>query len=84
MGDRVRKQIRRRGYTRVSAKHQVTIPVDALATAGVRAGDSLKVEARPNGEIVLRREEDPLQRYLGVFDGMYPPGYIDDLRDEWE
>lgn len=51
--------------------------------AGVRAGDSLKVEARPNGEIVLRREEDPLQRYLGVFDGMYTPGSIDDLRDEW-
>lgn len=84
MDSQVRKQIRRRGYTRVSSKHQVTIPVDALVAAGLRAGDSLKVEARPNGEIVLRREEDPLRQYLGIFDGMYPPGYIDDLRDEWD
>lgn len=83
MGNRVRKQVRRRGYTRVSAKHQVTIPVDALATAGLRAGDSLKVEARPNGEIVLRLEEDPIERFAGIFTGMYPPGYLDDLRDEW-
>lgn len=84
VGNRVRKQIRRRGYTRVSAKHQVTIPVDALATAGLRAGDSLKVEARPNGEIVLRREEDPLARYYGSMTGMFPPNYLRDLRDEWD
>jgi len=62
----------------------VTIPVDALTTAGLRAGDTLKVEARANGEIVLRREEDVLRQYFGVFDGLYPPGYLDDLRDEWD
>jgi hypothetical protein len=42
------------------------------------------VEAKASGEIVLRREEDPLEKYIGVFDGMYPPGYLDELRDEWE
>lgn len=80
----VRKQVRRRGFTRLSRKNQVTLPVDALAIAGVRPGDSLMVEAKTTGEIILRREEDPLQKYLGVFDGMYPPGYLDELRDEWE
>ena len=83
MGEPVKRQIRRRGYTRVSSKHQVTLPMEALAAAGVRAGDSLKVEARPNGEIVLRLEEDPIERFAGVFDGMYPAGYLDELRDEW-
>ena len=83
MVDRVKRQLRRRGYTRVSGKHQVTLPMEALATAGVQAGDSLKVDARPNGEIVLRLEEDPIERFAGIFDGMYPAGYLDELRDEW-
>jgi len=82
--DKVKQQRRRKGFTRVSSKNQVTLPIDVLVTAGVRPGDSLMVEAKADGEIVLRREEDPLLRYLGVFDGMYPPGYLDDLRDEWE
>jgi bifunctional DNA-binding transcriptional regulator/antitoxin component of YhaV-PrlF toxin-antitoxin module len=84
MAERVKRQVRRRGYTRVSGKHQVTLPVEALATAGVRAGDSLKVEARPNGEIVLRRVADPLEQYYGSMTGMFPPGYLRELRDEWE
>ena len=57
--------------------------MEALATAGVQDGDSLKVDARPNGEIVLRLEEDPIERFAGIFDGMYPAGYLDELRDEW-
>ena len=84
MADRVKRQGRRRGYTRVSGKNQVTLPVEALAKAGVRPGDSLAVEARPNGEIVLRREIDPLERYYGSMTGMFPPNYLRDLRDEWD
>jgi AbrB family looped-hinge helix DNA binding protein len=81
--DRV-KRPRRKGYTRVSRKHQVTIPVDALAIAGLRPGDTLLVEATPSGEIVLRREEDPLDRHIGSMTGIFEPGYIRGLRDEWE
>ncbi len=83
MAQRV-KQRRRKGFTRVSRKNQVTLPVDALLTAGVKPGDSLLVEAKTTGEIVLRREEDPLDRHLGSMTGMFPPDYLRGLRDEWE
>lgn len=79
------KQLRRRkGFTRVSRKNQITLPVDALLLAGVGPGDSLMVEAKPGGEIILRRETDPLERYYGSMTGMFPPNYLRDLRDEWE
>lgn len=68
----------------MSSKNQVTLPIDVLLMTGVRAGDSLMVEAKATGEIVLRREEDPLDRYVGSMTGMFPPNYLRDLRDEWE
>jgi bifunctional DNA-binding transcriptional regulator/antitoxin component of YhaV-PrlF toxin-antitoxin module len=83
MSDRV-KQRRRKGFTRVSRKNQVTLPIDAMVVAGVRPGDTLAVEVKTTGEIVLRREVDPLEQYYGSMTGVYPPGYLDDLRDEWE
>lgn len=81
---------RRRGYTRLSGKNQVTIPVSVLEQAGLRAGDELKVEA-DDGRIVLEpalslaeRRRAAIDRVAGTFTGMYPPGYLDRLRDEWE
>ena len=68
----------------MSTKNQVTLPIDVLLTAGVRPGDSLMVEAKGAGEIMLRREEDPLEHYYGSMTGMFPPTYVRDLRDEWE
>jgi bifunctional DNA-binding transcriptional regulator/antitoxin component of YhaV-PrlF toxin-antitoxin module len=74
---------RQRGTTRISAQHQVTIPVDALARAGLRAGDRLRAEPRGPGEILLVREEDALDRYAGSLTGVYPDGYLEELRGEW-
>ena len=77
------KPRRRRGYTRVSAKHQVTIPIDTLAQAGLRAGDRLRAEVREPGEVVLVREDDPLTRFAGALTDVYPAGELDELRREW-
>ena len=72
-----------RGQTRISSKHQVTLSVDALARAGLHPGDVLAiVEVRP-GELVLRLVDDPIARHAGSLTGLWEPGDLDALRDEW-
>lgn len=78
------KRIRRRGHTRVSPKHQVTLTVDAMSGAGLRTGDELRVEATGPGTIVLSRVGDAFDRYAGALTGVFPPDAIDRLRDEWD
>ncbi len=75
---------RRRGYTRVSAKHQVTLPVDALRRAGIGTGDSLRAEVRGPGQVLLIRETDPVAQYAGALTGVYGLGELDELRREWD
>ena len=74
---------RRRGRTTISAKNQVTLPVDALAGAGLKVGDRVRADVTGPGQITLVREQDPLQQFAGALTGMYPTGYLDDLRREW-
>lgn len=69
--------------TTVSAKHQVTIPKQAMTTAGLRAGDKLRAVARGRGRVLLIREDDPVERHAGSLTGTYRPGELDELRDEW-
>jgi bifunctional DNA-binding transcriptional regulator/antitoxin component of YhaV-PrlF toxin-antitoxin module len=75
---------RRRGHTRVSAKHQVTLPVEALLGAGIRTGDTLRAEVRGPGEVLLVRDVDPVSRYAGALTGVYGAHELDVLRDEWD
>ena len=77
------KTNRRRGYTRVSAKNQVTIPQDALVRAGLQVGDRLRAEVREPGELILVREDDPVDRFAGALTGAYGPDHVDELRREW-
>jgi bifunctional DNA-binding transcriptional regulator/antitoxin component of YhaV-PrlF toxin-antitoxin module len=77
------KAARRRGYTRLSSKNQVTIPQDALVRAGLRVGDRLRAEARGPGELVLVREDDPVDRFAGALTGAYALDRLDELRREW-
>lgn len=77
------KNPRRRGTTAISSKHQVTIPVDAMQEAGFRPGDRLRARAEGTGKVVLEREAEPLDEFLGALTGVYEGFDLDALRDEW-
>lgn len=70
--------------SRVSRKHQVTLPVSVLKDAGLAAGDEVVIRAVGRGRIEVERAEDVIDRYAGSLRaGTYPRGYLDRLRDEW-
>jgi bifunctional DNA-binding transcriptional regulator/antitoxin component of YhaV-PrlF toxin-antitoxin module len=80
---------RRRGFTRLSGKRQVTLPLGVVEQLGLAAGDELRVAA-DGDRIVLTREWDLVERrrraireVAGSMPGVYEPGYLDKLRDEW-
>ena len=75
---------RRRGASRLSAKNQVTIPVDALREAGIEAGDLLQARADGPGRIVFERADDVVASLAGALTGTYDPDELDALRDEWD
>lgn len=83
------KKSRRRGFTRVSSKRQITIPLQALEQTGLGPGDELRVDVDGAGRIILTRAHDTAARIraieetAGSLTGVYEPGYLDRLRDEW-
>ncbi len=78
------KKVRNRDRTRISSKHQVTIPATAFRAAGLEPGDTLRAEADGAGRVVLTRIEDLVGRYAGCLDtrgGLR--GRAEELRGEW-
>jgi AbrB family looped-hinge helix DNA binding protein len=83
------KPKRRRGFTRLSGKRQVTIPLEVVERTGLRPGDELSVTV-DDGRIVLEKTETLAERRrrairetAGSLTGVWPPGALDRLRDEW-
>ena len=75
---------RRRGATRISSKHQITIPVAALRAAGLEIGDRVVAHADGPGRVVLEREHDVLAEFAGALTGVYASNELDELRAEWD
>jgi bifunctional DNA-binding transcriptional regulator/antitoxin component of YhaV-PrlF toxin-antitoxin module len=71
-----------KGVPKISSKHQVTLPVETLASAGLKAGDEVTIEADGPDTIVVRRASRDVDSALGVFDGLFEPGYLEQLRRE--
>jgi bifunctional DNA-binding transcriptional regulator/antitoxin component of YhaV-PrlF toxin-antitoxin module len=69
---------------RVSSKNQVTLPVDAMRAAGLRAGDEVTVRPIGDGEVRIALRGSRVRRHAGIATGIYQPGELDRLRDEWE
>jgi bifunctional DNA-binding transcriptional regulator/antitoxin component of YhaV-PrlF toxin-antitoxin module len=81
MAEKVKNAVPR--GAKISAKHQVTIPIAAVRAAGLRTGDRLRAEAKGRGRVLLVREDDPVARHAGALTGGYRRGELDRLRDEW-
>lgn len=72
------------GQTRISPKHQVTIPMSAVEAAGLKPGDTLSAEVTGPGRVVLTRQDGLLDQFSGALrshGGLRET--VGRLRDEW-
>lgn len=75
---------RRTGQTRISAKHQVTIPMGAFLEAGFKPGDAVSAEAIGTGRVVLTRQDALLDEFSGALSANGDlRATVERLRDEW-
>jgi AbrB family looped-hinge helix DNA binding protein len=73
-----------KGVSAISRKNQITIPADVLRAAGLGPGDDVRVSSVGPGHIELVKTAALVEEYAGSLgDEVYPPGYLDDVRDGW-
>lgn len=87
-----RRVKRRTGFTRLSSKRQITLPIAVVERAGLRIGEELAVEADEEGRVIVSRSEGEtvgdrrrraLAKAAGALPGVWAAGTLDELRDEW-
>ncbi len=73
------------GRSRVSSKHQITIPIRAFSEAGLREGDVVRVEAQGRGRVLIARLDDLIDEYAGSLSTGGELGRaVSGLREEWD
>ena len=87
-----RRVKRKPGFTHLSRKRQITLPLEVVERAGLRIGEQLAVDAddqgrvivsRSGGETVGDRRRRALDRAAGALPDVWRAGALDELRDEW-
>jgi bifunctional DNA-binding transcriptional regulator/antitoxin component of YhaV-PrlF toxin-antitoxin module len=87
MSIKVKKVVggRSTGRSRVSSKHQITIPARAFSEAGLREGDVVRVEAQGRGRVLIARLDDLVDEYAGSLrTGGELGRTVRGLREEWD
>ncbi len=73
------------GRSRVSGKHQITIPIGAFSEAGLREGDVVQVKAQGRGRVLIARMDDLVDEYAGCLRTGGELGQtVRGLRREWD
>lgn len=73
------------GRSRVSSKHQITIPIAAFSEAGLREGDLVQVKASGPGRVVIARVDDLIDEFAGALRTSGELGRaLRGLRREWD
>lgn len=68
----------------ISRKNQITIPAEVLREAGLGSGDDVRVTTVGPGHISLVKTDALLEEFAGSMgDEVYPPGYLDEVREGW-
>ena len=69
---------------KISSKNQITLPVEAMRRAGLHSGDEVTVRSVGEGEVLVAVRGSRVRRHAGIAAGLYAPGELERLRDEWE
>lgn len=57
--------------TRLSAKNQITLPVDIIRKAGFKVGDTINCTVNKEGKIELYAHENRIMSLFGAGNGIY-------------
>jgi bifunctional DNA-binding transcriptional regulator/antitoxin component of YhaV-PrlF toxin-antitoxin module len=77
--------VRAASRSRVSSKHQITIPIGAFSDAGLREGDVVQVKAQGRGRVLIARMDDLVDEYAGCLSTGGELGRtVRGLREEWD
>ncbi len=57
--------------TRISAKNQITLPVEIIRKAGFKVGDTVNCTINKEGRIELSPPENPIMSLIGAGEGIF-------------